>query len=78
MINMIDMIDMIDMINLIDTIFTIDKIDNIFRTIALITFRIKTYSDIALSYINILLNYMRIQALYALTGIGDIYILLNR
>ena len=66
------------MIDVIDTIFTIDKIDNIFRTITSITFRIKTYSDIALSYTNILLNYMRIQALYALTGIIDIYILLNR
>ena len=66
------------MIDVIDTIFTIDKIDNIFRTITSITFRIKIYSDIALSYTNILLNYMRIQALYALTGIIDIYILLNR
>lgn len=34
--------------------------------------------DIASSYINTLLNYMRIQALYALTGIMDFYILLNR
>lgn len=66
------------MIDLIDTIFTVDKIDNIYRAIILITFRIKIYFDIALSYTNILLNYMRIQALYALTGIGDIYILLNR
>ena len=48
------------------------------KTTALITFRIKLYFDIALSYTNLLLNYMRIQALYALTGIGDIYILLNR
>lgn len=66
------------MIDLIDTIFLIDKTDNTCRTIILITFRIKIYFDIALSYINLLLNYMRIQALYALTGIGDIYILLNR
>ena len=66
------------MIDMIDTILTINKIDNIFRTTTLITFRIKTYFDIALSYTNILLNYMRIQALYALTGIIDIYILLNR
>ena len=69
---------MIDMIDVIDTIFTIDKIDNIFRTITSITFRIKIYFDIASSYTNALLNYMRIQALYALTGIIDIYILLNR
>ena len=69
---------MINLIDLIDTIFLIDKTDNTCRTIALITFRIKIYFDIALSYINILLNYMRIQALYALTGIIDIYILLNR
>ena len=34
--------------------------------------------DIASSYINTPLNYMRIQALYALTGIIDIYILLIR
>ncbi len=34
--------------------------------------------DIALSYINIQLNYMRIQVLYTLTGIIDIYILLIR
>ena len=66
------------MIDMIDTILTINKIDNIFRTTTLITFRIKTYFDIALSYTNILLNYMRIQALYTLTGIIDIYILLNR
>ena len=66
------------MIDLIDTIFTVDKIDNIYRAIILITFRTKTYFDIALSYTNTLLNYMRIQALYALTGIIDIYILLNR
>ena len=38
----------------------------------------KIQFDIASSYINALLNYMRIQALYALTGIMDIYILLNR
>lgn len=67
-----------NMIDMIDTILTINKIDNIFRTTTLITFRIKTYFDIALSYTNILLNYMRIQALYTLTGIIDIYILLNR
>ena len=66
------------MIDLIDTMFLIDKTDNTCRTIILITFRIKIYFDIALSYTNILLNYMRIQALYALTGIIDIYILLNR
>ena len=53
-------------------------IDIILKTIIFITFRIKTYFDIAFSYTNILLNYMRIQALYALTGIIDIYILLNR
>ena len=69
---------MINLIDLIDTIFLIDKTDNTCRTTTLITFRIKIYFDIALSYINILLNYMRIQALYALTGIIDIYILLNR
>lgn len=73
-----DMMGMINSIDLIDTIFLIDKTDNTCRTITLITFRIKIYFDIALSYINILLNYMRIQALYALTGIIDIYILLNR
>lgn len=56
----------------------IDIIDIILKTIIFITFRIKIYFDIALSYTNLLLNYMRIQALYALTGIGDIYILLNR
>ena len=70
--------DMMGMINLIDLIDTIFLIDNTCRTITLITFRIKIYFDIASSYINILLNYMRIQALYALTGISDIYILLNR
>ena len=79
-----DMMCMIKLIDLIDTIFLIDKTDktdktdNTYRIITLITFRIKIYFDIALSYINILLNYMRIQALYALTGIIDIYILLNR
>ena len=72
------MMGMINLIDLIDTIFLIDKTDNTCRTKTLITFRIKIYFDIALSYINILLNYMRIQALYALTGIIDIYILLNR
>ena len=72
------MMCMIKLIDLIDTIFLIDKTDNTCRTTTLITFRIKIYFDIALSYINILLNYMRIQALYALTGIIDIYILLNR
>lgn len=73
-----DMMGMINLMDLIDTIFLINKTDNTCRTIILITFRIKIYFDIALSYINILLNYMRIQALYALTGISDIYILLNR
>ena len=73
-----DMMGMIKLIDLIDTIFLIDKTDNTCRIITLITFRIKIYIDIALSYINTLLNYMRIQALYALTGIIDIYILLNR
>ena len=73
-----DMMGMINLMDLIDTIFLINKTDNTCRTIILITFRIKIYFDIALSYINILLNYMRIQALYALTGIIDIYILLNR
>lgn len=34
--------------------------------------------DITLSYANALLNYMRIQVLYALTGIIYIYILLHR
>ena len=34
--------------------------------------------DIALSYINTPLNYMRIQALYTLTGFHHIYILLTR
>ena len=72
------MIGTINLIDLIDTIFLIDKTDNTYRTITPITFRIKIYFDIALSYINILLNYMRIQALYALTGISDIYILLIR
>ena len=48
------------------------------KTTTLITFRIKIYFDITSSYTNALLNYMRIQALYALTGIMDIYILLNR
>ena len=48
------------------------------KTVTPITFRTKIYFDIALSYTNLLLNYMRIQALYALTGFGDIYILLNR
>ena len=72
------MMGMIKLIDLIDTIFLTDKTDNTYRIITLITFRIKIYFDIALSYINILLNYMRIQALYALTGIIDIYILLNR
>lgn len=72
------MMGMINLMDLIDTIFLINKTDNTCRTIILITFRIKIYFDIALSYINILLNYMRIQALYALTGISDIYILLNR
>ena len=76
--DMMGMINLIDLIDLIDTIFLIDKTDNTCRTITLITFRIKIYFDIALSYINILLNYMRIQALYTLTGISDIYILLNR
>ena len=66
---------MMGMIKLIDLI---DKTDNTCRIITPITFRIKIYFDIASSYINVLLNYMRIQALYALTGIGDIYILLNR
>ena len=72
------MMSMINLIDLIATIFLIDKTDNTCRTIILITFRIKIYFDIASSYINALLNYMRIQALYALTGIIDIYILLNR
>ena len=71
-------INLINSIDLIDTIFLIDNTDNTCRTITLITFRIKIYIDIASSYINILLTYMRIQALYALTGISDIYILLNR
>ena len=38
----------------------------------------KKYFDITLNYIYILLNYMRIQALYTLTGIIHIYILLVR
>ena len=38
----------------------------------------KKYFDITLSYIYILLNYMRIQVLYTLTGIIHIYILLVR
>ena len=78
MMGMINLIDLIDTIFLIDKTDKTDKTDNTCRTITLITFRIKIYFDIALSYINILLNYMRIQALYALTGISDIYILLNR
>ena len=73
-----DMMGMINLIDLIDTIFLIDKTDNTYRTITPITFRIKIYFDIASSYINALLNYMRIQALYALTGIINIYILLTR
>ena len=44
----------------------------------LITFVIKQHVDIALSYIYIVLNYMRIQAPYALTGFHHIYILLTR
>ena len=44
----------------------------------LITFVIKLHIDIALSYIYIVLNYMRIQAPYALTGFHHIYILLTR
>lgn len=58
--DMMGMINLINLIDLIDTIFLIDKTDNICRTITLITFRIKIYFNIALSYINILLNYMRI------------------
>ena len=72
------MMGMINLIDLIDTIFLIDNTDNTCRTITLITFRIKIYFDIASSYINALLNYIRIQAPYALTGIIDIYILLIR
>ena len=70
--------DMMGIINLIDLIDTIFLTDNTCKTITIITFRIKIYFDISSSYINVLLNYMRIQALYALTGIIDIYILLNR
>ena len=43
-----------------------------------ITFITKKRFDIALNYTYILLNYMRIQALYTLTGIIHIYILLVR
>ena len=73
-----DMMGKINLIDLIDIIFLIDKTDNTCRTITLITFRIKIYFDIALSYTNLLLNYMRIQAPYTLTGIIHIYILLVR
>ncbi len=54
------MMGKINLIDLIDIIFLIDKTDNTCRTITLITFRIKIYFDIALSYTNLLLNYMRI------------------
>ena len=73
-----DMMGMINLIDLIDTIFLIEKKVNTCRTITLITFRNNIYFDIALSYTNLLLNYMRIQALYALTGFHHIYILLTR
>ena len=50
----------------------------IFSVNNVITFVIKLHIDIALSYIYMVLNYMRIQALYALTGFHHIYILLIR
>ena len=43
-----------------------------------ITFMSKNHFDITLNYTYILLNYMRIQAPYTLTGIIHIYILLVR
>ncbi len=43
-----------------------------------ITFTNKNRFDITLNYTYILLNYMRIQAPYTLTGIIHIYILLVR
>ena len=43
-----------------------------------ITFTNKNHFDITLNYTYILLNYMRIQAPYTLTGIIHIYILLVR
>ena len=43
-----------------------------------IIFMNKNHFDITLNYTYILLNYMRIQVLYTLTGIIHIYILLVR
>ena len=45
---------------------------------SLITFTNENRFDITLNYTYILLNYMRIQAPYTLTGIIHIYILLVR
>ena len=48
------------------------------KTSSTITFTIKNHFDITLNYTYILLNYMRIQTPYTLTGIIHIYILLVR